>query len=110
MSLAWLTVSSLLLLSAGGSPRSVVVLGVSLAEAPVDDATGVVQARRCEADPKTFTLGLLLDTATAEPLSLSFTARNDAYDEREGLRSLRMDVVQDRESNGFSGQSWRRSR
>lgn len=98
----WLYPTSVLFLSACGSPP-VVVLGVSLVKAPIDDATGVALECAYEADPKNFTLGLLMDTAAAGQFSLPFTVRNDASSERDGARPLRMDVTWDCEANGFSG-------
>jgi hypothetical protein len=80
------------------------VLGVSKVVAPIDSATSLVEDCAFEASPTEFTSSVLLDTAVALELTLPFTVVNQSESEIDGLTPLRMDIVWECETSGFSGE------
>lgn len=87
----------------GSASPSMTILGLSKVHAPVDDATGLVVTCEYEASTTEFSLGVVLDTAFAQQLTLPFTVRNESDDPQDGAQPLRMSVAWVCDAQGFGG-------
>lgn len=93
------------------------IVGVAPNSEEIDDATGIIEGCKLDSGDENEPLGLILDTALALELTLPFKVRNDIVvapieinpdppielRPAAAVRPLRMDVVWECDSNGFSG-------